>query len=320
MVKFGLRFSQAGKSFEEIKRLFLITEEIGYDSAWLMDHFYPTSSIGKGLSFKESMLECFTTLAALARETNSIRLGPLVACNSYRYPSLLAKMVATIDVISNGRMEFGLGAGWFREEYLAYGIPFLKFSVRLEQMKEALQIVKKMWTEERVNFSGKYYRIIGAYSYPKPVQKPHPPIWIGGRSEEVLKAAAEYADYINIYLVTPREFKERVASIDEYLETLGRKREVKYTWHGPIYIAKSKKEAEDALKRKMRSSVNPVIAKMSFEEYLERAVSGSVDDCLNKFQEFKDAGASYFIPSFKQGPEIMEILYEDVVKPLKGGS
>lgn len=320
MIKFGIQFSQAGKSFEEIKRLFLISEEIGYDSAWLMDHFYPTSSTGKELSFRESMLECFTTLAALARETNSIRLGPLVACNSYRHPSLLAKMVATIDVISNGRAEFGLGTGWYKEEYRAYGIPFPKFSIRLDQMKEALQIVKKMWTEDKVNFSGKYYKIIDAYSYPKPVQKPHPPIWIGGRGEKVLKTAAEHADYINIYIVTPREFKERVALIDEYLETLGRRQRVKYTWHGPLYIAENKKEAENTLRRKMKSSMNPVVARMSFKEYFERTVSGSVDDCLNKFQEFKDAGASYFIPSFRQEAELLKTLYEDVVKPLKDKS
>ncbi|MGC8849923.1 MAG: TIGR03560 family F420-dependent LLM class oxidoreductase [Candidatus Bathyarchaeia archaeon] len=316
MIKFGLQFSQAGKSYDEIRRLFLISEELGYDSAWLMDHFYPTSSIDKE-SFKEPVLECFTTLAALARETSSIRLGPLVACNSYRYPSVLAKMAATLDVISDGRMDFGIGAGWYKEEYLSYGIPFLKFSERLRQMREAIQIIRGMWTEEKTSFSGVHYKVSEAYNYPKPVQKPHPPIWIGGRNTEVLKIAAEYADYINIYFVTPREFRERVELLEEYLETLGRKGEVEYSWHGPFYIGRDEEEARNVFRKRVKASMNPVMAKMSFEEYFERTVSGSAEDCLNRLQEFKDAGASYFIPSYRQGAQILEILYGDVVKPLK---
>ncbi|MEM2122954.1 MAG: TIGR03560 family F420-dependent LLM class oxidoreductase [Candidatus Bathyarchaeia archaeon] len=317
MIGFGLQFSQAGKSFDEIRELFLISEKLGYDSAWIMDHFYPTSSEDKDSSFREPVLECFTTLAALARETSSIRLGPLVACNSYRYPSLLAKMVTTIDVVSNGRLEFGLGAGWYKEEYLSYGIPFPKFSVRLAQMREALQIIKGMWADAKTSFSGVYYRVVDAYNYPKPVQKPHPPIWVGGRNIEVLKMAAEYADYVNIYFVTPREFMERVELLNEYLEALGRRSELRYTWHGPLYIGKDEEEAKNAFRKRMKSSMNPVMAKMSFEEYYERTVSGSAEDCLNRFQEFKDAGASYFIPSYRHDARFLEILYKDVVKPLK---
>ncbi|MBS7645283.1 MAG: TIGR03560 family F420-dependent LLM class oxidoreductase [Candidatus Bathyarchaeia archaeon] len=317
MIKFGLQFSQTGKSYDEIRRLFLTSEELGYDSAWLMDHFYPTSSTDRESSFKEPVLECFTTLAALARETSSIRLGPLVACNSYRYPSLLAKMAATLDVISDGRMEFGLGAGWYKEEYLSYGIPFPKLSVRLSQMREALQIIKGMWTEEKTSFSGIHYKVSEAYNYPKPVQKPHPPIWIGGRNIEVLKVAAEHADYINIYFVTPREFRERVELLDGYLEALGRKCKVKYTWHGPFYIGRNDEEAKNIFRKRVKASMNPVMAKMSFEEYFERTVSGSAEDCLNKFQEFKDAGASYFVPSYRQGAQLLRVLYEDVVRPLK---
>jgi F420-dependent oxidoreductase-like protein len=315
MIRFGLQFSQAGKSFDEIKQLFRISEEAGYDSAWLIDHFYPT--VPSEESFREDMLECFTTLAALTRETTSIRLGPLVACNSYRYPSLLAKMIASIDVISGGRAELGLGAGWYKEEYLSYGIPFPKFSIRVEQMGEALQIIKEMLTKDKVNFSGKYYRVVDAYNYPRPVQKPHPPILVGGRNEDVLKLAAKYADYINILQVSPKEFKEKVEIIDDYLETLERKNEVRYAWTGPFYIAKDEEEAKKALKRRIKSSKYPATAKMSFEEYFQRAVSGSLDDCLTKLQEFKDAGASYFIPSFRQNGGLLKILYDEVVKPLK---
>jgi F420-dependent oxidoreductase-like protein len=318
LIKFGLQFSQAGKSFDEIRKLFLISEKLGYDSAWLMDHFYPTSSTDKRTSFKEPVLECFTTLAALARETRSIRLGPLVACNSYRHPSLLAKMAATIDVISGGRMEFGLGAGWYKEEYLAYGISFPRFSVRLNQLREALQIIRSMWTDEKTSFSGIYYKLVDAYNYPKPVQKPHPPIWVGGRNMEVLRLAAEYADYINIYFVTPEEFRERVELLDEYLEASGRRREVRYTWHGPFYIGEDKEEAKKIFRKRVKSSMNPVMAGMAFEEYFERTVSGSPEDCLNRFEEFKDAGASYFIPSYRQDPRLLEVLYGEVVKPLKG--
>jgi len=118
--------------------------------------------------------------SALSAKTTKVRLGTLLLNVSYRQPSLLAKMAATLDVISNGRLEFGIGAGWRKEEYIAYGFPFPSAAVRIQQLDEALSIIKKLWTEEKANFKGKYFSINNTICNPKPIQDPHPPIWVGG--------------------------------------------------------------------------------------------------------------------------------------------
>ena len=123
-------------------------------------------------------IEAWTLLAALASKITRIHLGPMVSCNSYRYPAVLAKIAATVDMISNGRLFFGIGAGWKEIEYEAYGIPFPSLNERMDRMEEAIQIIRLLWTKPKTSFKGKYYKIKDAFSAPKPVQKPMPPILI----------------------------------------------------------------------------------------------------------------------------------------------
>jgi len=131
---------------------------------------------------------------ALAKATRRLRLGQIVTCNSYRQPSHLAKIASILDVVSNGRLEFGIGAGWYEHEYLGYGYEFRRASVRIGMLEEAVQIIKSLWTEEVTNFEGRYYRLKEAYNYPKPVQTPHPPILIGGEEEKLtLRMVAKHA-------------------------------------------------------------------------------------------------------------------------------
>jgi alkanesulfonate monooxygenase SsuD/methylene tetrahydromethanopterin reductase-like flavin-dependent oxidoreductase (luciferase family) len=189
-VKFGVFLGAAQgapgetTNYDTIRKVTLKCEELNFDSCWLADHFVPR----KVLPYQKSPIpspdpffECWTTLTALAIETKKIRLGTFVLCNSYRYPSLVAKMSATLDFISRGRLELGIGAGFFKEEYIMYGIPFPKLAVRIKQLEESIQIIKKMWTEEEASFNGKYYTIKKAFNNPKPIQRPHPPIWVGCR-------------------------------------------------------------------------------------------------------------------------------------------
>jgi F420-dependent oxidoreductase-like protein len=139
------------------------------------------------------VFECWTSMAALARDTKTIRLGQMVTCNGYRPPSLLAKMASGIDVMSHGRLILGIGAGWYEHEYVAYGYDYPETPERLRMLRESLQVIKAMWTQDEATFEGRYYRIRGAMNEPKPVQKPHPPIWIGGGGEKVtLKLVAQY--------------------------------------------------------------------------------------------------------------------------------
>lgn len=159
-VRFGIYFDYY-LDFAKLKLRVLEAEALGYHSVWIMDHL-----IWKGnqLPFNEkgSVLESWTTLSALVSLTRKIRLGPLVLCNSYRNPTLLAKMASTLDNISNGRLELGMGAGWHKEEYVAYGFPFPEVKHRIMQLREAVIIIKKMWTEKKPSFQGRYYNIKGA--------------------------------------------------------------------------------------------------------------------------------------------------------------
>jgi F420-dependent oxidoreductase-like protein len=182
------------EKFETMTRCAQEAERAGYDAIWLYDHFH-TVPIPK----HETVFECWTSMAALARDTSTIRLGQMVTCNSYRPPALLAKMASCLDVMSRGRVILGIGAGWYEPEYAAYGYPYPEVAERLRMLRESLQVIKAMWTEDEATFAGQYYKLSGAINEPKPVQKPHPPIWIGGSGEKVtLKLVALYGDACNI--------------------------------------------------------------------------------------------------------------------------
>jgi F420-dependent oxidoreductase-like protein len=182
------------EKYETMTRCAVEAERAGYDAIFLFDHFHtvPDPQL-------ETVFECWTSMAALARDTRNIRLGQMVTCNSYRPPSLLAKMASCIDVMSHGRLILGIGAGWYEREYRAYGYDYPETPERLRMLRESLQIIKAMWTEDEPRFDGAHYRIRGPINEPKPVQKPHPPIWIGGEGEKVtLKLVAQYGDGCNI--------------------------------------------------------------------------------------------------------------------------
>jgi F420-dependent oxidoreductase-like protein len=183
----------AGFSYEEILGIARACERKGLESFWVSDHFFG----GEGVPDRDC-LEAWTLLAALARDTKTIRLGCLVTAAQYRNPALLAKIVAGVDQMSGGRIEFGIGAGWKENEYRAYGIPFDPPGDRVTQMNEAIQICAALWTKERATFTGKHYRVEDAVCSPKPRQRPHPPIWVGGRGPRVMRSAVRYADGFDI--------------------------------------------------------------------------------------------------------------------------
>ena len=170
-VQFGILIDPP--NFKYVKEVALQSEKLGFDSIWIYDHFFWEGSRDTETEQVSDLLECTTTMSALAALTSRIRIGSLMLGNSYRNPSLTAKIGATLDVISNGRLEFGIGAGWKENEYIAYGYPFPSPAVRIAQLKEAVTIIKKMWTEEKPSYKGKYYEIKEALCDPKPVQKPH---------------------------------------------------------------------------------------------------------------------------------------------------
>src|SRR4051794_236016 len=206
------------EKYEAMTRVGKEADRLGYDSIWLYDHFHtvPVPEL-------ETVFECWMSTAALARDTQQVRIGQMVTCNSYRNPSLLAKMASTVDVLSHGRLDFGIGAGWYDEEYEAYGYPFPDGPERLRMLGEALQIFHAMWTEPKASFEGKYYQIHDAINEPKGVQKPRIPIWIGGGGEKVtLKLVAKYADACNIGGINPDVYRHKFDVVRQHCEDVGR--------------------------------------------------------------------------------------------------
>src|SRR6266480_7932613 len=205
------------EAYEVMTRVAQTADEVGFASAWLVDHFHTTPRPSQEVTF-----ECWTTTAAVARDTRRIRIGQTVTCTGYRNPALLAKMASTVDVLSRGRLNFGIGAGWHEHEYRGYGYDYPDTAERLRRLGEAVQVILAMWTQEEAVFEGKYYQVRGAINQPKGVQKPHIPLPIGGSGERVtLKLVAQYGDACNV-LGDLETIKHKLAVLKEHCETLGR--------------------------------------------------------------------------------------------------
>jgi F420-dependent oxidoreductase-like protein len=192
-IRFGIQTAQQYVEWADLQDVWKKADAWGYDSLWNFDHFYPIFADPNG-----PCLEGWTTLAALAGATRRARIGTLVNGNTYRHPAVTAKMAATVDQVSGGRLNLGIGAGWFEQEHRAFGIDFKTVRGRLEALDEACRIVKGLLTQDRTTVAGRHYTVTDAIGLPKPVQQPHPPILIGGTGEKILlKLVARHADMWN---------------------------------------------------------------------------------------------------------------------------
>jgi len=189
-----------------------------FEHAWLFDHFAPIQGSLDGPCF-----EGWTLLAALAAQTQRIRLGLMVAGNTYRHPAIHAHMAATVDVIANGRLDFGVGAGWNEYEHTSMGIPLYAPGERIRRLGEACEITKRLWTQHLTDFDGRYYQLKDARCEPKPIQKPYPPFVIGGAGEQLtLRVVAQYADVWNSMPSGAEEFQRKVRILHEHCTAVGR--------------------------------------------------------------------------------------------------
>jgi F420-dependent oxidoreductase-like protein len=292
-------------SFSRLQDVVLECEHLGYDSVWLDDHLMVKNM---------PILECWTTLSALSSVTERIRLGTMATCNSFRNPSLLAKMAATLDNISNGRLELGIGAGVQKNEHLAYGYPFPSSKVRIKRLAEAVEIVKKMWTEEKANYKGKYYTIRDAVCEPKPLQKPHPPITVGGGGEKLtMRVAAQHADrYDWGYIPSLELYKRKLKLLEEHCEAVGRSFEEieKSCWlAGQIFIGKNRRELKERVVQRVPEGVSLV-------DFMRTSLVGTPEDCLKELRQYENLGVTHFMLFFGDFPDLggMRLFAEKVVK------
>ena len=224
-VHFGICTDQ-NLPFETLGERWQYFEQLGFDSVWDCDHFnQPSRPDGP-------YFEGWTLLAALAARTERIRVGVLVSSNTFRHPALIAQQAVTLDHISNGRLELGLGAGWFVAEHDRFGIPFPPPGERVGRFHEAVQIIGSLLRHETTTFAGRYYRLAGAYVRPAPVQKPRPPLTLGAHRPRMLRICAEYADSWNSF-GTVEEMRERNLILDDHCAAIGRDpREIRRSFYG----------------------------------------------------------------------------------------
>ena len=266
-IKFGIQIEpQFGFKYDNIKEIALQGEKLGFTSIWSSDHFFygPNPEV-------TDCLEAWTLLSALAVDTSTIRLGTLVTGNNYRYPPLLAKMAATVDQISSGRLDFGLGSGWKQNEYEAYGIPFPSVKDRMDQLEEAIQIIKKLWTEPKVTFQGKHYQLKDAYSSPKPVQNPMP-FFIGGSGKKrIMKMVAQYGDYLNLPFTPIADLRSIFQALQGHCDKLGRDfNDIGKSYFTSVFIANTDEELEgefDRISKLSNQTVEEVKTRLKSSEY-----------------------------------------------------
>jgi len=311
-VKFGIQhpnFSYDGKGAEivdSICRVAIEAEHNNFDSFWVMDHFHQIGNVGE---VHEPMLEGWTTLGVMAGVTSKIKLGTMVTGIVYRYPAVLAKIGATLDVLSKGRLYMGIGAAWNAEESAAYGIHFPSTKERFRRLEEAVQIIQKMWTEDRATFKGEFYQIKDAYCNPKPIQKPHPPILIGGSGErQTLRLVAKYANACNVF-GSPETVKRKFRILREHCKAVGRDyNDIVKTKLGVVAIDKN----ADTVKKRLAETFKQVPEEMR-DEFI---IAGNSEEVRRKIETFREAGVDYMIVRFEPQRELesLRLFGEEISK------
>jgi F420-dependent oxidoreductase-like protein len=287
---------------EKLRKLVVSAENGGFDSFWVMDHFHQILNVGQP---QEPMLEGWTTQSVVAGFTDKIKLGTLVTGIVYRHPSVLAKVGATLDNLSKGRLYMGIGAAWNVDEATAYGIPFPPVKERMQRLEEAVQIIKKMWVEETTTFTGRFYQIRNAYCNPKPIQKPHPPIMIGGGGERrTLKIAAKYGDACNVF-GSVETVKRKLEILREHCRSVGRDYEsIVKSRLGRIVIDKD------------RTNVEMAIRNMPEDRRREYTIYGTPEEVRRQVEDLRDAGVEYLIVNLEPDKELeaLDLFVSEVVK------
>jgi F420-dependent oxidoreductase-like protein len=283
-LRFGIQLQAQRTSWADFARGLATVEELGFDTIWTFDHLLPPSGADDGPA-----LETLTTLAAMATLTSRARIGVLVNGVLYRDPATLAKSSALVDEISGGRLEFSLGAAWAEREFKAYGFDYPPLRERYARLDETLQIVKLLWTQDRSDFHGDYYRLENAPCAPKPVQAPYPPIMVGGAGLGSLRIAAKHADAWNV-MGPPSKVAEKAAVLKELCADIGRSfDDIELSWHGSLAIAATREQAVDIAREAQAAQGQ------TFDGKGEGWLIGTPDDVVEQLRAYTAVGISHWI-------------------------
>ena len=287
-MRFGVFTSLTGQTWPAVLDLWRHIESTGWDIACVTDHFMPNTRDKAGPA-----MESWSTLSALAAVVPRIRVGTIVLGNTYRQPAVVAKMAAQVDIISGGRLLFGLGAAWQQNEHDAYGIPFYTLRERLERLDEACEVVRSLWTRERSTFSGRHYQLVDAPLDPKPVQKPQPEFMIGGGGERVtLRIVARHADTWNVW-GGPQVLARKTPFLEEHCSKVGRdSKTIQRSVNMCLLITDNSAEIDQL--------VQTMIKRFGFSEAGARdtCLAGTPNQIREKLHAVQAAGANtLFIPT-----------------------
>jgi F420-dependent oxidoreductase-like protein len=274
---------QEGVSWDEWVTLAHACEEHGLEGLFRSDHYQSVFDVsGRG------SLDAWTTLAGLAAVTERIRLGTMVSPATFRSPSILARMVATVDHISGGRVELGLGAGWNQAEHDTHGFPFPELAERMEILDEQLEIIHRQWTDDEFSFDGRHYRLRHSRAQPKPLQQPHPPLVIGGAAgRRGARLAVRWADEYNTIFASPKECGERRARIVEACEREGRP-PIVFSLMTACCVGRDRAEALQRARRRLERSGRDGDAAELFDD--DASLVGTVEEVVGRLRAYGDAG------------------------------
>lgn len=299
---FGITTPQHHVTYEELLRVWRAAEELGYDSAWLFDHFLPIAGDVEG--------PCLEGMVTLASQTKRLRVGMLVLGNTYRHPAVVANMAATLDIVSGGRLELGIGAAWYKLEHAGYGIPFPPTGHRIRMLAESLQVLKRLWTGQKVSFQGRYYTLTYALCQPKPVQRPHPPLWVGGAGERLtLRVVAEHADGWDT-MAPPQEYSRKLKVLEDHCRAVGRDiSTIRKAIHFVLGIDADQGRAEAKASEAFLRFGAPA------DEANRSAISGTPQECTRRIREYVDLGVTHFIVEMRPpyDYEGLELFAQEVV-------
>ncbi len=303
---------QEGGTYEEMLGLARRAEALGFGGFFRSDHYHPMN-----VPLTSDSTDAWAILAGLARETRTIRLGTMVSPMTFRHPSEFAKIVATVDRMSGGRIDVGMGAGWFEKEHVAYGLPFPPVKERFDRFEESLEVCTRLWGDGPASFDGKLFSLKDAPGHPKPIQRPHPPIIIGGGGpKRTPELAARFADEFNVFGGDKTVFAERRQRVADACGKLGRDpSSLRYTWAGPTIVGRDEGDLRRRSQRRLdyngqQDEVGGWIADMRSHGM----TIGTVDQVAEQVNELKSVGCSrwYFqiIPVDDDG--MLEIIAADL--------
>lgn len=311
MIQFGVQIEpQFGYDYHQIFDIIQAAEKSDFSHAWFSDHFMMTAESSDLISY-----ECFSAMFAAASKTTTLRLGSMVFCNNYRHPAVLAKQIASLDHFSNGRIDFGYGAGWKEVEYNAYGIEYPSAGVRIKQLSEGIDVIRRLWEDEYADYEGEYYQLKKAVSFPKPVQSPMP-VWVGTMEAKpkMLSLAAQKADGINIaWSFSPDVYQEKLERIDNYCKKFDRDPSTLIKSYGVWTRVYSDVDEKLSVMKEVADTRGFTLEQV--QERYSGALHGTIDEIIEKINKYINLGITHFIHMFPQGKEVesMKIFQKHII-------